>query len=386
MIHQTFCYSLHKMKKVLILFSVALLLGIFNIPLSSQEAKIEKVDGVTIVHNPNKPVSQQGSPIKLTLAEDFIIGDRTDDENYMFSELRSIQVDDQENIIVLDSKDVSVKIFDRNGRFKNKFGTKGQGPGELMRPFAMFLVSGKHIVINDSENTRISYFSTDGKCLKEVKSGTVRAFAVIPDSKGNIYADAAEFGDDIKMSLIKFNESFEPISTVASMGMPKQAAPGLLMHRFVFVVMDDDSLLWGKSNAYEFHWQDSDGNMIRKVRKDTNPRKVNIKNLKQEFMKLYPDRKFPDIKKPPPHYPKYFPFFRSFICDDEGRLFVQTWDRADDDHFWYDVFDSTGRYIHRFPHPDDEVISVVKKGKAHCMIRANEEGIPLVKRYTVKWE
>ena len=111
-----------------------------------------------------------------------------------------------------------------------------------------------------------------------------------------------------------------------------------------------------------------------------------MKNLKLEFRKLFPDRKFPNIKKPPPHYPKQFPFFRSFILDDEGRIFVQTWERADDDHFWYDVFDAYGRYIYRFPHPDGEVISAIKNNKVYCMIQADEEGIPLVKRYTVLWE
>jgi hypothetical protein len=374
-----------KMKQFLVLLSVVLILGILDYSLSSQEARIEKEDGVTVVHNPSMPISHAGDPIKLTLTEDLIVGDRSDEENYMFSQLRSIQVDNDENIIALDTKEVSIKVFDKTGKFISKFGTKGQGPGELMRPFAMFLVSGEHIVINDSENTRISYFSKEGNCLKETKSGTVRAFSVIPDSTGNIYADAVEFGDNVSMNLIKFNENFEPISTVASMEMPKEAAPGLLMHRFVFVVKDDDSLLWGKSNVYEYHLQDSNGNMIRKVRKETKRRSVNMRNLKLEFKKLYPDRKFPNIKKPPPHYPKYFPLFRSFVCDDEGRLYVQTWARSDDDHFWYDVFNSEGRYIHRFPHPDGEVISVVKKGKAYCLIRANEEGIPLVKRYAVNW-
>ncbi|MCP4294533.1 MAG: 6-bladed beta-propeller, partial [Proteobacteria bacterium] len=345
--------------------------------------KIKKEDGVTVVYNPRKPVSQPGAPIKLTLTEDLVIGDESDDEDYMFSQLRSIQVDDQENIIVLDIKDVSIKIFDKNGKFKSKFGKKGQGPGEIMLPFAMFLVSGKHIVINDSQNTRIAYFTIDGQCIKEIKSGTIRAFAVIPDSRGHIYADAVEFGDDVTIDLIKFDQNFKPISTLASMEMPDEPPPALLMKRFVFVVKNDDSLLWGKSNAYEVHWLDRYGNTIRKIVKDSKPRKANLNNLKLEYTKLYPDRKIPDIKQPPPHFPKHFPLFRSFISDDEGRIFVQTWDRADDDHFWYDVFDADGLYVYRFPHPDGEVISVVKKGKAYCMIRANEEGIPLIKRYMV---
>jgi len=199
------------------------------------------------------------------------------------------------------------KFFDKNGEFKRKFGTKGQGPGELMLPFAMFLVGGKDIVINDAQNTHLSYFSIDGKCLKEVKCGKVRTYAAIPDSRGYIYGDAVEFGDEITMNLIKFNQHFEPVDTLASMEIPGEPPPVLIMARFVFAVNDDDSLLWGKSNAYELHLIDPEGTLIRIIVKDSKPRKANLTNLKLEYMKLFPDRKFPDIKKPPPHYPKHSP-------------------------------------------------------------------------------
>lgn len=51
----------------------------------------------------------------------------------------------------------------------------------------------------------------------------------------------------------------------------------------------------------------------------------------------------------------------------------------------YDVFDSEGRCFARFSHPDDEIFTVIKKNKAYCIIRANEEGIPVMKRYRMGW-
>jgi len=79
--------------------------------MGGQESKIKNENGVTIVHNPSRPISLSGGPIKLTFVEDFVIGEHPDDEDSMFSKLRTIQVDGQENIIALDYKDVSVKIF-----------------------------------------------------------------------------------------------------------------------------------------------------------------------------------------------------------------------------------------------------------------------------------
>jgi hypothetical protein len=53
-------------------------------------------DGVPVVYNPKKPAPPAGVPSSLVLKHDFTIGRESGDENYMFSELRSVQVDDQD--------------------------------------------------------------------------------------------------------------------------------------------------------------------------------------------------------------------------------------------------------------------------------------------------
>lgn len=51
-----------------------------------------------------------------------------------------------------------------------------------------------------------------------------------------------------------------------------------------------------------------------------------------------------------------------------------------------DVFDAEGRYIAKFCHPRREMIFTAKKNKIYCMVQESEEGIPLVKRYSMVWK
>ena len=83
--------------------------------------------------------------------------------------------------------------------------------------------------------------------------------------------------------------------------------------------------------------------------------------------------------------------YRSFFADDEGHLFVQTWERtADGKADIHDVFDAEGRFLSRVPmpvHPDFQAPTprVIKRGKLYA-IEPDEEGFEVVKRYSVRWK
>jgi len=92
------------------------------------------------------------------------------------------------------------------------------------------------------------------------------------------------------------------------------------------------------------------------------------------------------LPKIPDHWPKYYPIFYYFLCDDEGRIYVRTYERDKQDNIYYDVFDAEGRHFAKFSHPDNELITVIKNKRAYCLIKADEEGIPLIKRYKMEWK
>lgn len=352
----------------------------------SQEVKIKIEAGVEVVYNPKSPVSLPDAPNELNLIEDLRLGEETEDENYMFSNLHSLRVDDEEDIIVLDNKEICLKVFDNSGKFLRKFGEKGQGPGEIQRPYSMYLAGGKDIAINDYRNNRFSYFSKFGECLKEVPKGKYRSFVTIPDSRGHIYGFTLILGDRVTQDLVKFDQDFKPVITIASFEMPKTPPPAELMEQYRFEVRNDDSLVWGRTYKYELNILDREGKVLRKIIKEYDPIKVTVEILKKEFKKRYPNRPLPtQVKKIPSHFPKHFPAFEYFVCDDEGRIYVRTYDRDGEDRFFFDVFDSEGRCFARFSHPDDEIFTVIKKNKVYCIIRANEAGIPVIKRYRMAW-
>ncbi len=126
---------------------------------------------------------------------------------------------------------------------------------------------------------------------------------------------------------------------------------------------------------------------MRRIVRDYNPIKITEKNLIQEFKKRYPDRPIPtQVVKIPAHFPKHYPIFSHFLCDEEGRIFVRTHERDKQDYILYDVFDSDGRYFAKFAHPYEESMAAIKNKKMYFLIRTNKDGIPLVKRYKMEWK
>ncbi len=83
-------------------------------------------------------------------------------------------------------------------------------------------------------------------------------------------------------------------------------------------------------------------------------------------------------------FPKVYPPFIRFTCDEEGRIFVQTYEKTEDEEEdYYDVFDSEGKYIVRI---SLKYRPQVWKNNKLYMIEENEEGFQEVKRYKVYWD
>lgn len=363
--------------------SLILLAVVLGYSRDKQKVAIKKEDGIIIVYNPKKPVQLPDLPTDLVFTDVQRIGIESGDENYMFSDITAIQVDSEEDIIVMDGKEGCIKVFDKKGKFIRRFGKKGQGPGEI-QSFRGMSLSGDLITINDISNSRFSYFNKMGECVKQIPIGKNRSSGAQADSKGFIFGDILSFEDEILLKLIKFNQEFKPIKTIMTIEMPKQAPPGILMEYIYFKVRDDNSLVWGRNFKYEINIMGRDGDLVRRIIRDFAPVKITVENLKQEMEKRYPGRPIPKNFSIPNHFPKHFPVFYYFICDDEGRIYVCHFFNKDKDSI-YDVFDPEGRYFAKLSIPQNELLTVIKNGKAYFMIKENEDGIPQVKICRMEW-
>jgi len=82
--------------------------------------------------------------------------------------------------------------------------------------------------------------------------------------------------------------------------------------------------------------------------------------------------------------PKYFPYFRYMVADDEDRIYVATWERDQNrKRTWFDIFDPSGRYIVRALIPG--LVPLIRKGHLYA-IEETEERYPVLKRYRIDWK
>jgi hypothetical protein len=346
-----------------------------------QKIKITSENGVTVVRNPETPVPQPGGPAKLILKQDLVIGKEPTSSGYLFAELRSVGVDDQENIWTLDWEDIKVRVFDKNGKIISTFGKKGQGPEEWQNPSRMFVTRGGTGVILDLN--KITFYSRDGRCLKEMSTARSNPFRLKIDSKGNIYADTMEFREKMILRLIKYDPEMNPIATVAETEIPfKMGAINPFPTLLLCHVTGDDRLIWMVNSIYEFHVLGPDGKLIRKISKDYKPVNVTAADQKRILEEQYGDVQYRSQLV----FPDVFPPLFYFVGDAEGRLYVQTYETDGKGGLWFDVFDAEGRCITRFSLPREEMAFAVSKNKLYAMIQADEEGVPLVKRYTMEWK
>ena len=148
--------------------TMVLSLSIFMMIISCGEQKelewkgtIEKVNGVTVVKNPKEPIYEEDI---FSLKEELSIGEEGR-EDYMFSQIGSVAVDEDDRIYVLDSKEAHIKIFDRNGNYIKTIGRKGQGPGEIGTPRNIWITSQNEVMVTDSRYRRFTFFCFVGEFI-----------------------------------------------------------------------------------------------------------------------------------------------------------------------------------------------------------------------------
>ena len=335
---------------------------------------------------PTAFASPAGKKEEIRLIPDLSIGMDAGDENYMFSSLRSVQVDDEGNIFVLDWKENLIKVYDKYGKHVRTFGKTGQGPGEFQIPGRMYMCSDGRLLILDRGNSRLCFYSRNGRCLQEQDirelGSVIRAW---PDSRGHIFGEIYIAGEMPTTEIVEFDEHLNRLRTINAYKR-KRAYRELALEqpRPVFAVNASDELIWAVNSDYKFHVIGTDGILVGIIVKKYKP--VNL--LKSEHGQIM--KKYFGTQPPPPQFkvviPDYYPAFDYFLCDELGRLYVRTYEEDGEERIRHDIFDYKGRYFVRFFLPKEELVFVVKKDMIYCLVPEDKDGIPLVKRYRMEWQ
>jgi len=358
------------------IFSIAILLSALIMLVSCSQQKtewkgmVEQENGITVVKNPKEPM--YGEDV-FNLEEELSIGEAEGREEYMFSLIWDIEVDDKENIYVVDMKENHISKFDKNGGFLRMIGREGQGPGEFQQITNIQITPENELMVHDRYTFRLTFFSLDGNYLRTVLLKGIQAFRIKVNSMGNYLVRTIDFDSATLRSATElkvYTSDLAFIKTIAKDKFRSTEAP--LQPWMASKFLPSDLIICGFRESYEFQILDSEGKTIRKVLKDYVPIEISEEEKKK--------RKLPRSSE----LPIYFPAFQDFSVDEEGRIFVQTYERQiDENKFYYDIFDPEGRYIAKIPL---KMKSLSWKKRKLYTIEKDEDGFQTVKRYKVSWK
>ena len=128
----------------------------------------------------------------LKLSQELTIGDKNISSENEIMSISSIGVDDKGNVYVVDPKASDIKVFDISGKYLNKIGRRGQGPGELEVPVRIRIFRNEYIVVfslgrmtkYDLSGKYIKYYSTPGKIMIRRPKSIRKGILLGEDMKG----------------------------------------------------------------------------------------------------------------------------------------------------------------------------------------------------------
>ena len=370
-----------KAKITQIIFLLLLISSMSFISCGQQKSEwggtINEENGITVVKNPKEPIYREDV---IVLKEELSIGEAVGKDEFMFSEVISIASDDVERIFVLDYKENNVKIYDKNGEYVNKFGMQGQGPGEFFLPRAVIITNQDEILVQNFRSFVL--FSIDGEFKRSISTAKYSLGTSAFDAEGNIISsDIVRDEENPRYELKKFDPDMNYLHSFGSSPLPNSARDGFnpLFPVFRWALTDGNQIVFGYMKDYELKIFNADGSLARKILKDYEPVKVTQRDIDERLE----GEELPPQLKASMTIPEYHCPFRWIIADDEGRIFVMTFERVEDgEGYYYDVFDDEGKFIVKVPLKTRPLL--LKNGKLFT-VEEDEEGYQFVKRYKVSW-
>lgn len=341
---------------------------------------------VVVIKNPSRPIYDKNI---FVLEEELILGAKEGREEYMFTRIAGMDIDENRYIYILDKKCANVRVFNSNGEFLRTIGAPGQGPGEMQSPQFIQLTHNQQVIVWDPLTFRFLFFALDGKYIKQISSSRM-SYPLHPfkfDSKGSLIALLIPPPPVGGIELAKFNSNLELMMRISKQEKDesylkqefKMITPSLLC-----AVSKNDCVVWGDSKEYILYIMNPQGRLTKKITRNSKPIKITKKDkekLLEKFQRL-------SVKKLgfKPVFPKYYPSFHDLSIDWEGRIFVKTYEKFDDNDglYFYDVFDSEGRYIAKVPIKEG-LLGLFWGESELYTVNEDKEGFEMIKRFKVYW-
>jgi len=312
-------------------------------------------NGVEVVLNPVNSVQLKRKPLVLTLERVFSL-DTEDDATATLgvTDIVDFDVDRAGNILVLvpptGPRDCVYKLSP-DGNLLSSFARIGQGPNEVEYPGEVLANDDGQIWVLESPKNLVNVFDGEGKPLGE--RSPVKFESIMPLANGHYLVTRLDAADLTMKYLPMMIELYDPAFRLLkeldrSTGYAnrtiyeKVPEPYVSGTGFAFQgKASRDRIYIGNSERdYEIRVFDLEGQLIRKIRKEYTPVPV-TDDYKEKSLKDYLEY-MPDYAKKI-YFPGNWHPFHAFFPDEEGRLFVMTYEPGErPGEFVYDIFNKDG--------------------------------------------
>jgi hypothetical protein len=319
-----------------------------------KQDKVERIieDGVEVVINHLEPYHIKGESNSLLLEKLVSI----DTENNEIAEIGlndifSFDVDSEGNIYLLymKSKENCIYKFNRNGEFITSFGRKGQGPGELQYPL-LLQVSIRGLAVSDI--TKIVFFNEAGEFQEEIPKSNKKLGCILLENGNWLVRERIIDKNDRAVQHVGIaihDSDFNKIKEISRVtrSNPRKGEGYRALSPYSHVHVLKQRIYEGNSESqYEIKIFDLSGRLVEKIKKEQTPVPVSQED-KARILKLY--ERMPEEIKNIIYFPAHYPVFqRLFFTDDEGRLFIMTYEKGNaPKEFIYDIFNCEGAFVGR---------------------------------------
>jgi len=356
------------------LISSVVFLSVFIMLVSCgpKQERIERYleNGVEVVVNPLEPHSFEGEPSTLHLEEEFVIDINTDElEKMGLKDIWQFDIDSENNIYLAGSPPNARQIFkfDQNGNFIKAFTKKDRNTGEFSWLLHMRIAKNDDIVVVEgSDSEKILFFDSEGELVKEISRSLIKEIPTgIPNEKprNSMLWDVCPLDNGNYLILKSLNyytvlDHYSPLILCDSewkefKELDSHKIPGFssekvkrikgIFPRFSWSISQNQIYVGNDERDYEIHVYDLEGQLVRKIRKEHRPVQVTTE-FREKILTLFKNAPW----RWKIYFPDDFPAFQYLFSDDEGRLFVMTYELSQNgEGYIYDVFNAEGIFICR---------------------------------------
>ena len=360
----------------------------------TSKPEIEIPDDIAAMENVAVYSSETEPTYSISFEEEAVYGDT---EEIFLGSVSGIDVDEDGNVFLADSREATVHVYNPNGTYNFSIGRSGDGPGEFTAAYRPTLYEGELYVL-DVQQQRVSVFDpADGTVQRTIQmggggndlSGFPNSFDPLTENRFLVYyssmsRDGERFlrklearilnseGETEVSEMIDF-ESGEMFMIQSENSIQIMSLP--FMRDSKSVLDQNENIIWGYTDRLFLKVVTLEGEYIRSIFYSRQNPPLDRSALLANYEVSAVRESIRSL-----NIPSTRPAFRNLIVDDENRIWLELFTENEEENEWW-VLDEEGEKLASFLRPENHQLEQVKNGYIYFRETDAETGLQEVVKY-----